>query len=75
VSCVGFGFVDFFFGRVVWGFWWVCWFGVLLEQVWVSDGGFNCFLGLGFTWVLGVVGAFWPRGFDRSFCCFWVLGL
>jgi hypothetical protein len=23
VSCVGFGFVDFFFGRVVWGLWWV----------------------------------------------------
>jgi hypothetical protein len=33
------------------------------------------FWDLGFTWVLGVVGAFWPGGFDRLFCCFWVLGL
>jgi hypothetical protein len=40
-------------------------------------GKFEClteastlFWNLDFTKVLGVVGAFWPRGFDRSFYCF-----
>jgi hypothetical protein len=50
--------------------------------LWCFRGRFGCltrastiFLGLGFTWVLGVVGAFWSGGFDKSFCCFRVLGL
>jgi hypothetical protein len=45
-------------------------------------GRFGCLTGastvfwdLGFTWVLGVVGAFLSGGFDGSFYCFWVLSL
>jgi hypothetical protein len=34
------------------------------------DGGFNCFLGSSFMWVLGVMGAFWLGGLDGFFCCF-----
>jgi hypothetical protein len=47
VSNVGFGLVGFFLGGlfgVFGGFWGVCWVGVLSEQVWVFDEGFNCFL-------------------------------
>jgi hypothetical protein len=39
------------------GFWGVFWVGVLSEQVRVFDSGFYFFWDLGFTWVLGVMGA------------------
>lgn len=45
-------------------------------------GRFRCLTGastvfwdLGFTWVLGAEGDFWPGGFDKLFCCFWALSL
>lgn len=40
------------------GFWGVCWVGVLSEQVWVFDEGFNCFLGFRFHMGFGCCGYF-----------------